>query len=317
MKVNGDACVGNIMENITEIWAVGGGKGGTGKSFLICNIATSLAKRGKKVVLIDVDFGGANLHSFFGISKQAKNLSDFFEKKAPLDELINECDIINLGVIVGPISSFQPDSIKYFQKVKLFNHIKKIDADIVLLDLGAGIHFNIIDSFLLADKKIVVTVPQITAVENMYTFLKNAFLRKLTRAFIDHKIKYIIDDAVKNKQKYKLGSIIRFVDFLKTRSDIAKDVVESELSAYCVHIIINQTRTNKDIVLGNSIKSVCVKYLGFKTKCVGYVEYDDTIPLSSNKQQVYLQAYPKSKCTAKIERITDNLLKDKQMRVVL
>ena len=62
------------MENVTvdspEIWAIGGGKGGTGKSFLTCNIAASLAQQGKKVVMIDADFGGANLHSFFTLPKK-------------------------------------------------------------------------------------------------------------------------------------------------------------------------------------------------------------------------------------------------------
>ena len=68
-------------ERSPEIWAIGGGKGGTGKSFIISSMANCLAMQGKKVVLIDADLGGANLHTFLGIDKPSLSLSDFFEKR--------------------------------------------------------------------------------------------------------------------------------------------------------------------------------------------------------------------------------------------
>lgn len=307
----------DMNRNRPEVWAIGGGKGGTGKSFIASNIATYLAQQGKRTVLIDADFGGANLHTLLGVPKPKQTITDFFRKKIPLDQLIVSCKVPNLGLIVGPIRSFEPDSIKYVQKVKLLNHVKKIDADIVLMDLGAGTHFNIVDTFLLADKKIVVTLPQITAMENMYSFLKNSFFRRLVRAFIENRLKYVMDEVIKNRQEYELGNMQQFVAFLKTISEPAKQIVEKELASYRINIIINQARNNRDITLGNAIKSVCIKYLGFHANCVGYIEQDDTIPLALNKQQPYLQIYPKSRCAAKIERIADNLINDKQMRVQL
>ncbi len=53
----------------SEIWAIGGGKGGTGKSFLTSSIGRNLAQSGYRVTLIDADLGGANLHSFLKIRK--------------------------------------------------------------------------------------------------------------------------------------------------------------------------------------------------------------------------------------------------------
>jgi len=306
-----------MIKNKPEIWAVGGGKGGTGKSFITSNIATCLALKGKKTVLIDADFGGANLHTLMGVRKPQKTLADFFARRSTLDDLVVQCGVPNLGLIVGPIRSFEPDSIKYAQKIKLFNHINKLQADIVLLDLGAGTHYNIVDAFLLAEKKIIITIPQITAMENMYSFLKNGFFRRLTRAFAENRMKYVVENAMKNRQKCEFGDMKQLVTFLRGISDPAKQIVDKELSNYRVHIIINQVRTSKDIDLGNSIKSICIKYLGFKAHCVGYIEHDHTIPLSLNKQQPYLQIYPKSRCAAKIERIVDNLQNDRQMRVQL
>ena len=111
-----------------KIWAIGGGKGGVGKSFVLSSIGMSLAKEGR-VVMVDADLGGANLHNFLGITRPKTTLSDFFEHKTPLSELITETGVENLGLITGVIGSLGAESIKFAQKRKLFTHIKKIEAD--------------------------------------------------------------------------------------------------------------------------------------------------------------------------------------------
>ena len=102
-----------------EIWAIGGGKGGIGKSFLISNVAMYLALHDKKVVLLDADLGGANLHTFFGVNKPRTTLTEFFDEKIPLESLIVDSGIQNLGLLVGAVGSLAMDSIKYTQKQKL------------------------------------------------------------------------------------------------------------------------------------------------------------------------------------------------------
>ena len=61
------------------IWSVGGGKGGIGKSVVTANIGCALAMAGKKVVLVDADLGGANLHTYFGIKFPEKGLEDYIK----------------------------------------------------------------------------------------------------------------------------------------------------------------------------------------------------------------------------------------------
>ena len=182
-------------ERSPEIWTIGGGKGGTGKSFIISSMGNCLALQDKKVVLIDADLGGANLHTFLGIDKPRISLTDFFEKKVPLPDIIVDSGVKNMGFLIGAIHSLSPDGIKYTQKLKLFRHIKQLNADYILIDLGAGSHFNTIDTFLLADKMIVVIVPEITAIENLYYFLKNAFFRQLINSFGDHGLKDVVQNT--------------------------------------------------------------------------------------------------------------------------
>ena len=172
-----------------EIWAIGGGKGGTGKSLITSGLAIYLADIGKKVTLIDADLGGANLHSILKIIKPKHSLTDFFEKKICLTDIIEETGIPNLQLVTGDIRTLTPDTIKYAQRLKLYRHIKSISGDYVLIDLGSGSALNTLDTFLLADKMITVTLPEITSIENLYHFLKKVLFRKLNVFLANHQLK--------------------------------------------------------------------------------------------------------------------------------
>jgi flagellar biosynthesis protein FlhG len=116
-----------------EIWAVGGGKGGTGKSFFSSSIALCLAETGKRVIVVDADLGGANIHSFLGLKRPRVTLSDFFEKKVPLSDLQVSTGFEDLALISGDLQSIESDSIKYTQKLKLFRHMRNLEADYVIM----------------------------------------------------------------------------------------------------------------------------------------------------------------------------------------
>src|SRR5271156_3942307 len=85
-----------------KIWAIGGGKGGVGKSFIISNLAISLARNGKKVVVADLDLGSANLHTCLGSDIPVNTLSDFFSgRERRLENLLTPTSIPNLFFISG------------------------------------------------------------------------------------------------------------------------------------------------------------------------------------------------------------------------
>lgn len=298
-----------IDKKNSEIWTIGGGKGGIGKSFIISSVGNYLAQKGKSVVLIDADLGGANLHTFLGVNKPKNSLTDFFDKKIPIAEIIADTGIPNMRLLIGTVRSFAPSNIKYTQKLKFFRHIAKINADYILIDVGAGAHFNTIDTFLIADKMIVLIVPEIISVENMYFFLKNVFLRKLMHSMNDHGLKDIFISTWKNREKYNINNLYQFISYLKDLSNPIENIVDKELSNFMVYILLNQVRSNQEIMIGNSVKSICMKYFGLNTQYIGYIEYDDFITRCVNKRQPYMEAYPASRCAKEIERFTENLIK--------
>jgi flagellar biosynthesis protein FlhG len=300
---------------ICKIWAIGGGKGGIGKSFIISCLGNYLAGKGNKVVLVDADLGGANLHSFLGISRPKSSLTDFFDKKVPLTELVAPTGIDNLDLLTGAIGSLNADHIKYTQKLKFFNHIKKLDTDYVLIDLGAGTHFNTIDTFLLADRLLVVTVPEITAIENLYFFLKNTFFRKIAHACTEHGLKELLRKAWLDRKRYNIQNFTEFLLHLKGLSSRLEKIIDEQIKDFTIHIILNQLRHNKDIVIGNSIKSVCKKFYGLNAQYVGYIEHDTIVTRCINQRHPFMQAYPASRCALEMERVAENILSGKQLSI--
>jgi len=292
----------------SKIWTIGGGKGGTGKSFVASNIGNYLAARGERVVLIDADFGCANLHTFLGINKPKFSLTDFFEKKLSLAEIIIDGTDPKMGFVSGDVQSVATDSIRYTQKLKLFNHIKTLDTDHILIDLGSGTHFNTLDTFLIGDKLIVVIVPEITAIENMYQFIKKALFRKLRNILNAHGLKDFAENTWKNRRTTGLRSMKEFVDFLKRSSTEIMNVLNEELSDIKIYLILNQVKKNEEITIGNSVKSVCLKYFGLHVQYAGHIEYDDSVCNCINERKSFISAYPSSPCTQGLKTVAEKLL---------
>ena len=84
-----------------------------------------------------------------------------------------------MWLVSGARAVFDAANLAFARKQKLLRHIASLDVDHVVLDLGAGSSFNVLDFFLAADRGIVVTTPEPTAIENTYHFLKAAFFRSL------------------------------------------------------------------------------------------------------------------------------------------
>ncbi|MGE0919005.1 AAA family ATPase [Trichlorobacter lovleyi] len=291
----------------TEIWAVGGGKGGTGKSFITSSMGTCLALKGKKTLLLDADLGGANLHNFFGLISPKRSLTDFFEKRALLQELIVHTGIANLELITGSTGSLDSESINYAQKQRLFRHIRALDADTILIDLGGGTHINTLDTFLLADKMIVVTVPEITAIENMYQFVKSVYYRKLKSIFKAYDLNTVVQDTWKNRTVHNIRNLKDLIGYLKQGSEQIRAIFNREMSGFVVHIILNEVRSPKDILIGENLKRACVNFLGLQVVYSGYASYDEAVHKSINNKEAFMLFNRLSPVVKEIRQLTEHI----------
>jgi flagellar biosynthesis protein FlhG len=130
------------------IWAVGGGKGGVGKSMVTTSLAVALAGRGQRVVVVDADLGGANVDTVFGISRPPRTLSEFFAGEVPrLADVLSPTSVPNLRVVSGSNALLSMANPLHSQKTKFLRHLRYLPVDHVLLDLGAGANYNVLDFF--------------------------------------------------------------------------------------------------------------------------------------------------------------------------
>lgn len=299
------------MENSTHnstIWAIGGGKGGTGKSFLTSCMGTHLALKGNSTTLLDADLGGANLHSFFGLNAPRHTLADFFEKKLPLQDITVHSGIANLELIAAPGASLDNENINHAQKLKLFRHIRNLNSNNILIDLGAGTHVNTIDTFLLADKMIIVTSPEITALENMYQFIKSVYFRKLKSIFKTHGLTAIIQEVWKNRAAYGIRNLKELIAHIRNSSDKTRELFDREMSGFVLHIVINQARTTRDIQIGENLKSICANVLGLPAIYAGYSRYDEGVKDSINKREPFMLFNRLSPVVGEIKNLTENII---------
>ena len=296
-----------------EIWAIGGGKGGTGKTFIASCLGSLLAKKGRQVVLVDMDLGGANLHSFFGIYRPRRSLTSFFERGASLSDILVRTEFDNMTLITGDIHSIASDTITFSQKLKLFRQILKLNAQNVLIDLGAGSHLNTLDTFLIADRMIVVLVPEVIAIENMYHFIKNSLFRKVKNVLKEYGFKEIVQHVWDRRQEFGIRNLKELIDYLKGSFSYIGTILDHELAHFRVSLILNMVRSNQDIVLGSAVKSVLQKYLGLAVDYVGYVEYNDAVWRSVRERKPFMLNYMATGCASNIVTLAENILKGREV----
>jgi MinD-like ATPase involved in chromosome partitioning or flagellar assembly len=165
-------------EPSADLWAVAGGKGGVGKSVLAANLAVAVARRGLRCLLIDADLGGGNQHTLFGVEAPRTTLDAFLQGDArELASVATPTRFHNLSLVFAACDALGSANPKHSQKQKFIRHLRKADADVVILDLGAGTSFNTLDLFLSARVQLVVTTPELTAIQNAYGFIKCAHSR--------------------------------------------------------------------------------------------------------------------------------------------
>ena len=118
------------MATKPQILAVGGGKGGVGKTLVSLATSLALAELGKTVTLIDADLGGANLHSMLGVHTPGKSLYDFFRNKdMDFSSLVTPTPVPNLNLICGAPGTVGMANIQYWEKLKTIRLFRELDSD--------------------------------------------------------------------------------------------------------------------------------------------------------------------------------------------
>jgi flagellar biosynthesis protein FlhG len=264
-----------VKKSNKKIIAVGGAKGGVGKSMLAANLAVGLALLGQKVVLADLDLGGADVHLYTGVKTLVKTWNDFLDKKVDsIQDILTPTAFQGLSLIGGDSSRLGSANLPYSQKLKIVRHLKELETDFLVVDLGGDTTYNGLDFFLLADQKIVVSGTEPASVLDSYTFVKVVFNRLLERFFSEHKSLKKLAEQIRNgslekSENYSLEFIYQQV---RMRDPQALVKLKKLFDEFSLSIVLNMTEGSQDLRIAETMQKLV------KDKCFLDIGILGTIP---------------------------------------
>jgi flagellar biosynthesis protein FlhG len=258
---------------------------------------------------MDADLDGANLHTCLGVSNPEVSLGDFVAGRlSDPEKLLISTRESNLLLIAGTHSNLnqpQPDKAR---RVELLRGLRRLDADYVLIDLGAGSQPHALDYFLVADEGLLVMRPEPTSVENAYSFLRAAFYRRLRLAARGHGVHQLVDEATDQRNERGIRTPHDLMREIEALSPVEGRRLMQTMRAFRPRIIVNEARTASDIKLGFAVASVCDKFFGFKADYLGYVNYQNEARESVAARQPLCDYRGDSDAAVYLQRIAEKLV---------
>ena len=157
---------------LARVIAVTSGKGGVGKSNTSINLAIQMRRMGQRVIILDADFGLANIEIMFGTVPK-HNFCDLIYQGKNIKEIITwgpmEVGFISGGSGIAGLSNLSREYLTY-----IIQSLAELDAiaDIVIVDTGAGISDAVLEFLVASGEILVVTTPEPTSITDSYSLLK-------------------------------------------------------------------------------------------------------------------------------------------------
>jgi flagellar biosynthesis protein FlhG len=287
----------------SRIIAVGGAKGGIGKSIFAANLGIYLSSLGKRTVLVDLDLGGANLHLYLGEWFLKYNINDYLSKNVPSISDIMVSTKYGPDLVGGGSSQLGSANIHFSRKLKLLRAIKQIDADYIIIDLGADTSYNIIDFFLAADHGIVLTTCDPASYLDAYNLIKVALFRKLNRIFgpeselrkyKDPDLLWLIKDATMPGNGNKGKVIGNLIERVKNQLPKGLPLIEHVLETFRPGLVVNMISENDNVSeVVNRVQDVSQKMLTVAVDYLGSIDYQSDIKRSAQDLVPVISRDPK------------------------
>jgi flagellar biosynthesis protein FlhG len=293
-----------------SIWAIAGGKGGTGKSFLSANLALALSAECGDIVAVDADLGGPNLHTLLGAGENHGDLGDFVRNEvARLEDVALPTSFPGLRLVRGSDNALFLANLNHYRKLRLIRQIKSLPAKGVIIDLGTGSAYNTLDLFMTASPGILMVTPEPTAVENAYLFLKSCALRVL-RAYARHFGIADFEPKVELWLRSPAATLRKLMESLAADDGSAAQVLTAALNSFKVCLVVNKARDRKDVHLGRSIVDVVRKFFLIDMDLLGTVPYDERVDWSLKRFSPFLFDYQDSEVSKAIRSMARTLSLD-------
>ena len=296
--------------NNPVIISVGGGKGGVGKSTITANIGTLLVRKGFSVGFIDADLGGANLHLCLGVRRPPTGLQDYITGKyKTLQEIAIPVSLPNSWLISGASDILALANPHFTQKQKIIRNLATLEADFILVDLGAGSDNHVTDFYAAFPYGIIVTDGLPTSIENAYGFLKNGILRGLVRLFSgDGEIKESIKRFSDPQSGKAYATVGEMLDGLTRRFPREVKEMRMWLTRRCTFLVLNMVKDPEDVKVGERFAEMVKKYLSLNIFYIGYIVFSSDVRKSIKMMRPLVEYFGESRAAECFAAVTHNLI---------
>jgi flagellar biosynthesis protein FlhG len=162
---------GSSSAKKTRIITVASGKGGVGKTNTSVNMALAYARMGKKVVVMDADLGLANVNVILNMIPKW-NLFHVIRKQKTMREILVETEY-GISIVAGASGFSKIANLTTEERATFIEELSTLaNADIIIIDTGAGVSINVIDFIVASDDAVIITTPEPTAITDAYGIIK-------------------------------------------------------------------------------------------------------------------------------------------------
>jgi flagellar biosynthesis protein FlhG len=287
----------SLQQKAPEILVVGSGKGGVGKSCLAVNMAVAAARKGWRVILVDADLGCSNVEAILG-TRSERRLDEFFHQtgRKELRTLLCDTHYENLRLIPGATGLLEVANPKFAQKQAFLRELRRLDADLIIVDLEAGTHLNALDIFLITEtNRVLVTTPERTSIDNAFKFLRAALFRRIERFYQSPEV------AVLLKRNERLDDFIGCI----RRSEVFDELTANRV---CGEILANKAHNSYEAQIAmNILAKYTRQHLCIEPTNLGFVFFDKCVPDAVNLGTPFVVSHPHLKISGCVADIVNRL----------
>ena len=288
---------------MAAIVSIASGKGGVGKSVVAANLSLLLAKKGKRVVLADLDIGGADSHILFGLLNPPLTLTDFLNRRVErLEDIAQALPVHSrLRIIPGTGNTLSTANMAYSKKKRLIRHFQEIQADVIVVDIGAGTSYHVLDFFLMADHHLAVATPDPTSVLDLYRFIKLAAIRLVLSSFLAR------DAMTETLSDRDFSSVEEVLDAAGKTDEAGRGIAESALRTFKPALILNRMNGRSRVnVL--QLRKLLKEYVGGDLTLLGEIPDDPAMERAVRSYLPVVESEPASPAAVALDRVADALL---------
>lgn len=289
------------------------GKGGTGKTLISTNVAIGVAQQGRKVLLIDIDLGGSNAHTYLHIKNQHYGIANYiYDDQLSYQDIIQETDYPNLHFIAGDALSPGVANINSEQLEVLLQEIVSLPYDYIILDTASGSRSMSLNVFSLVNSGVLVVTPNIASVLNAYNFFKNVIFNIMlryviaeNRAEVGEYVRALTEEKVPNSTP-KINEVLLEIDRIDPQTSTE---LREQISCMKPFVVLNSVRGIGDMESVHNLQNLIHKNMNIELECLGAIFEDDSGVRRAAEAKTPLICTEFNSCArGNIERIAQKIL---------